>query len=108
MKEYPKPTEIKNIRSVGIQMTWEDGHLSDYSYEYLRLSCQCAACVDEWTGESLIKKESIPKDIHPEEISQVGNYAVQINWSDGHNTGIYSFDLLRRICPCESCMSLNR
>jgi DUF971 family protein len=107
MKNYIKPTEIKNIRSVGIQITWEDGHLSEYSFEYLRLSCQCAACVDEWTGESLIKKESIPKDIHPEEISQVGNYAIQMIWSDGHSTGIYSFDLLRKIRPCESCMSLN-
>ncbi|MBI1824070.1 MAG: DUF971 domain-containing protein [Nitrospirae bacterium] len=108
MKEYIRPSEIKNIRGVGIHMTWEDGHLSDYSYEYLRVSCQCAACVDEWTGESLIKRESIPKDIHPEDLFPVGNYAIQINWSDGHTTGIYSFDLLRKICPCESCMSHNR
>jgi DUF971 family protein len=105
MNEYVRPSEIKNIRGVGIQMSWEDGHLSEYSYEYLRVSCQCAACVDEWTGESLIKREAIPRDIHPEELSPVGNYAIQINWSDSHTTGIYSFDLLRKICPCESCMS---
>jgi DUF971 family protein len=63
--------------------------------------------VDEWTGESLINREAIPEGIHPAEISPVGNYAIQIVWSDGHSTGIYSFDLLRKICPCEKCVSLN-
>src|ERR1700693_5921419 len=99
-----KLMELKNIRGVGIHLTWEDGHEGDYSYDYLRGSCQCAACVDEWTGEVLIKKESIPKDIHPERIEAVGLYAIQVFWSDGHSTGIYSFDLLKKICPCESCM----
>lgn len=108
MGSYSKPVEIKNIRGVGIQITWEEGHQSDYSFEYLRVSCQCAACIDEWTGESLIKRESIPGDIHPQEIVPVGNYAIHISWSDGHTTGIYSFDLLRKICPCETCMSMNQ
>jgi DUF971 family protein len=36
-------------------------------------------------------------------VEQVGAYAIRIDWSDGHNTGIYSFDHLRRICPCEEC-----
>ena len=108
MESYLRPSEIKNIRGVGIEITWEDGHKGNYSYEYLRLSCQCASCVDEWTGESLLKREKIPEDIHPDDLFPVGNYAIQVNWSDGHSTGIYSFDLLRKICPCESCMSLNR
>ena len=36
-------------------------------------------------------------------VEAVGHYAIQIDWSDGHNTGIYSFDHLRKICPCAEC-----
>ena len=36
-------------------------------------------------------------------VEPVGNYAIRINWSDGHNSGIYSYDHLRSICPCEEC-----
>ena len=36
-------------------------------------------------------------------VEEVGHYAIRIAWSDGHNTGIYSFDHLRKICPCEPC-----
>ncbi len=38
-------------------------------------------------------------------VEQVGAYAMRIDWSDGHSTGIYSFDYLRRICPCRECQS---
>ena len=41
-------------------------------------------------------------------VNEVGSYAVRIDWSDGHNTGIYSFRHLRQICPCESCKPANR
>jgi len=37
------------------------------------------------------------------EISAVGNYAIQFQWKDGHNTGIYTFDYLRALCPCSAC-----
>ncbi len=36
-------------------------------------------------------------------VEEVGSYAIRIDWSDGHGTGIYSFDHLRRICPCKEC-----
>jgi DUF971 family protein len=36
-------------------------------------------------------------------VEEVGSYAIRIDWSDGHGTGIYSFDHLRRICPCKKC-----
>ena len=36
-------------------------------------------------------------------VEPVGNYAIRINWSDGHNTGIYSYDHLRHICTCDAC-----
>jgi DUF971 family protein len=40
-------------------------------------------------------------------IEEVGAYAIRIDWSDGHNTGIYSFDHLRSICPCAECQARN-
>jgi len=36
-------------------------------------------------------------------VDGVGNYAVSLTWKDGHNTGIYPFRLLRRLCPCDAC-----
>jgi DUF971 family protein len=53
--------------------------------------------VDEWSGEALLDKTSVPDDIHPLKIQPVGRYAIQIDWSDGHSTGIYSFRQLRRL-----------
>ncbi len=36
-------------------------------------------------------------------VEPVGSYALQIKWNDGHQSGIYSFDHLRSVCPCEEC-----
>lgn len=67
------------------------------------MACRCAGCVDEWTHESLLKPELIPKDIRPKAIDLVGSYAIHIDWSDGHATGIYSYDYLREVCACDVC-----
>ena len=55
----------------------------------------------EGVGEvSLI---AVPDDIRALDIELVGRYAIQFTWSDGHSTGIYSFETLREICPCPEC-----
>jgi DUF971 family protein len=64
------------------------------------MSCPCAACVDETTGHIRIIASSIAETVHPVKIELVGRYAIAIHWSDGHNTGIYAFDYLRKQCPC--------
>ena len=97
-----RPVEIEKLSSA-IRVKWGDGHEGVYPNSYLRLQCRCANCVQEWTGEVIVKPETIPADIVPVLISPVGQYAIQINWSDGHSTGIYSFDLLREVCPCVEC-----
>ena len=84
-------------------IAWDDSHESLYPNKYLRLMCGCAVCVSEWSGERIVREESIPDDIHPMRAEPVGNYAVQVFWSDGHNTGIYAFERLRVICPCQKC-----
>jgi len=87
---------------------WSDGHLSTYPYRYLRRLCPCATC-SELRTLSDPALASLPifgeKPIQPERAELVGRYALQIHWSDGHSTGIYSFEFLRSICPCPECTS---
>lgn len=70
---------------------WPDGKTSAISNFDLRFSCKCALCHDEMSGKKTLKKEDIPADIRAKEITPLGNYAIAINWSDGHNSGIYSY-----------------
>ncbi len=86
-----------------LRILWKDGHESLYSPRYLRLRCPCADCVDEMTGRPLLDPMTVPEDVYPLEINYVGRYALAFHWSDGHTTGIYPFDLLRSMCPCEEC-----
>lgn len=98
--------ELIDTHPVGdkeILMTWSDGHRSLFGYDYLRLNCPCAVCCDEWSGKRLITLDRIPKNIKIQETGPVGNYALKFRWSDGHQTGIYSFEFLRRICQCGVC-----
>ena len=61
----------------------------------LRAACHCASCIDEGTSQQLLDPNSIPADIHFKSFTKVGNYGIKFNWSDGHNTGIYSYESLR-------------
>jgi len=63
----------------------------------VRCACPCAICVDEYTGEHLLDPEKISRDIHPQTIQPLGNYAVSFHWSDNHSSGIYSWDYLREL-----------
>jgi DUF971 family protein len=86
-----------------LRIVWADGHVSLYSPLYLRLNCRCAGCVDEFTGDPLLEPSHVPGDVYARAIHHVGGYALQFDWSDEHKTGIYPFDLLRAICPCDDC-----
>ena len=86
-------------------VTWLQGHVGNYPYKYLRGECHCASCVDEWTGVRRVDPASIPLDIVITNMRLVGNYAIQIDWSDGHTTGIYTWERLRELCPCPKCKS---
>jgi DUF971 family protein len=96
----------------GVDITWADGHESHYDFAYLREECPCATCNDE-RGKKQTFAAAAPASsavlpmFKPKPRAQsatvMGNYAVQIRFSDGHSTGIYSYDLLRSICPCAEC-----
>ncbi len=79
------------------ELGWPDEPPVRVPFRTLRWHCPCAVCVDEMTGERLIQWENIPADIAPVRLEPSGNYAVKITWSDGHNTGIYTWDRLRQI-----------
>ena len=94
------PTEIGRANQHDVRIRWQDGHESVYPARELRLACPCAGCVDEMTGAVRIIGTSVAQNVHPLKIELTGRYAVTIHWSDGHHTGIYSFDYLRKHCPC--------
>ena len=111
-----KPKEISEFSDTALLIIWDDGHESIYLYEDLRQSCPCAQCNDiRQSIESGRKgktpfKRSIPLGtsiqnllIKPDKIDPVGLYALRFKWNDGHETGIYSFDFLRKLCMCEKC-----
>lgn len=98
----PYPTEIRRLpESRRIRVTWDDGHIAEYDYDYLRGYCPCAACQGHGAGEVQFQPPASP--VEALAIQPVGNYAVSIQWSDGHASGIYRFEFMRQICPCEQC-----
>ncbi len=97
------PVELIQQSPTQLGIRWSDNHQSTYAVRNIRLNCHCANCVDEWTREVRIKSEQVPADIRPRKIESVGRYAFSITWSDGHDTGIYTFEQLRALCECEVC-----
>jgi DUF971 family protein len=91
-----------------IVITWADDHVGTYPARALRRACPCATCVEELTGRPLLDPATVPDDVTAERIDLVGSYAVRIVWSDGHDTGIYAYDVLRAMCPCEGCRGAGR
>ncbi len=80
-----------------ISILWEDGRRDDFDVRDLRLACHCALCVEEMSGRKLLDPKTIRSDVSPQEIVSIGNYAIKFDWSDGHNSGIYSFNDLRAL-----------
>ena len=84
-------------------ITWAGGHVGTYSARSLRLQCRCAVCQEEMTGRPLLDPDTVPDDVAAAAIALVGSYAIRITWTDGHDTGIYTYEWLRANCPCERC-----
>jgi len=109
-----KPTAVKiHVKTgAGVDITWADGHESHFDFPYLRDNCPCATCNDERAKkEAFAGNAPVPSAVLPmfkpkpraQSATQVGNYAIQINFNDGHSTGIFSYDYLRSMCPCADC-----
>ena len=101
------PEHIAISKSKGIIIDWKDGHRSEYSPRLLRDKCPCAGCTGAHGGPpaaanpfQMYKPAPAMLGVKP-----VGRYAIKINWNDGHNAGIYSYEHFRRICPCPECQA---
>ena len=62
-----------------------------------------ASCIDEVSGRKLLQDDRVPRDVRVRELHPVGNYGVSVLWSDDHDTGIYTYERLRELCPCDAC-----
>jgi DUF971 family protein len=100
------PVEIKGNEQGELLIEWSDGHEGIFNTQRLRAFCPCAGCVDEMTGQRRIGMNDIASHVAITEVSPVGRYALHFQFSDGHATGIYSFDLLRQLCQCDPCKIL--
>ncbi len=98
----PEPVEVElEAAARTLRIGWSDGHQSHYPLSYLRGFCPCAHCQGHGGGWEYVANSS--PDLT--EIGEVGNYALSFTFADGHRTGIYSFEVLRQLCPCESCQA---
>ena len=109
----PSKVRVLKTEGAGMEIDWEDGHRSHWNFAWLRDACPCATCVEE--REQQHREPGVPKP-RPKQLLQmyepparpasahaVGRYAIQFNWQDGHSSGIYSWDFLRRHCQCAEC-----
>ena len=78
-----------------LSLLWQDGHRDDLDVRDLRLACRCALCVEEMSGRKLLDPQTVRADVSPRQITSIGHYAIQFDWNDGHNSGIYAFNDLR-------------
>lgn len=88
-----------------VEITWADGHQSRYPFEQLRWACPCAHCRGEMGRPGVLARTTTLTAAEQQlvDLQLVGRYALQPRWADGHETGIYSFEDVRAICPCPQC-----
>jgi DUF971 family protein len=116
-REAMTPTAIRvnKTSGTGMEIDWQDGHKSGWNFAWLRNACPCATCKEERdaSGRKPGEAKRAPKALlpmyeapaRPAEVKPVGRYAINFKWNDGHESGIYSWDFLRRNCQCEQCTS---
>ena len=93
-----EPREIAQESDAELRITWSDGRVCRYNAPALRRVCPCAQCVNEMTGERMLQPDAVSDALTIADVQLVGRYALNFRWSDGHQTGIYSFRLLRELC----------
>jgi DUF971 family protein len=113
MAVTPDKVRVLLSEGKGLEIDWQDGHRSAWSFAWLRAACPCATCVEERAQEGRKPGEAKARAAavlplyapppRPRSAHAVGRYAIQFNWEDGHSGGIYSWEYLRRVCPCEEC-----
>jgi DUF971 family protein len=96
-KQQVEPPEAIDLTDEGgaVRIRWPEGREVTVPAKRLRECCPCASCVEEGTGRRLLDPSTVPAFIRAEQVLPVGSYAIQIHWSDGHSTGLYTWETLR-------------
>lgn len=92
-----EPTQIVEESDSSVSIKWSDDSESVYTAPQLRRACPCAGCVNEWTGEKILDAGQVTDDLSFKSIGIVGRYALNFIFSDGHDTGIFSFAYLKKL-----------
>ncbi|MEZ4619487.1 MAG: DUF971 domain-containing protein [Caldilineaceae bacterium] len=109
MNLQARPKDIAIDRNAGkLIITWADDHISEFPLRWLRANCPCASCREERRSaaqetDMLTLTSGPPPSTAIQNAALVGNYAIRLTWTDGHDTGIYAFTILREACPCSQC-----
>lgn len=102
----PQKVEVSNSEQE-LVIEWSDDHRSVYPLFGLRKNCPCVTCRGGHSRMNSFDKSLFfmkPNQyFEVKSINQIGNHAIQITWNDGHNTGMYQWETLRELCPCEEC-----
>ncbi len=108
-----RPTGITADRKAGtMTIPWNDGHVSEYTFTWLREACPCAECRGGHENMGTIPEPQddlflIPlrdaRETQLQDVQMMGNYAINPIWMDGHKHGIYNWAYLRAICGCAEC-----
>jgi DUF971 family protein len=92
------PTNIRALQADQVlEVTWPDDRVDRLRYHRLRSECPCASCRDEWTGERVLDPASIRPDLKLVAMENIGTYAVQLAWNDGHSSGLFTWEFLRAL-----------
>ena len=96
------PTKLERVSEDRLRIDWSDGRATEYTVRQLRDACPCATCREKRTQPppATLLPVLKPGEAAPLRITgmtPVGNYAYAIAFSDGHDTGIYSFERLREL-----------
>jgi DUF971 family protein len=113
----PQRVRVNKTEGTGMEIEWKDGHTSRWTFPWLRDACPCATCHEERGAAGRRPGQPKPKPAtllpmyrapaRPDSVAPVGRYAISFRWNDGHQSGIYSWDYLRRHCQCDECMRVN-
>lgn len=96
MSPTHEPTTIDLKRDSGLTVAWDDGVVSRFGLEELRVNCPCAECRGlRDQGEVVWPKPTSPQPLRAESAELVGAWGISLRWNDGHSTGIYAWDVLR-------------
>ena len=114
----PKSVKVNLTSGTGVDIEWGDGHISHYTFAYLRDACPCAMCEEERAKSGRhagdppkLAPGALPMfkpTAKPVSAEGVGRYAIKFSWNDNHDLGIYSWRLLRDLCPCAECVAAHQ